>query len=346
VVELAAHREPPPGWEHLARELGTFYHDHRWVTGLARCFRFEASFLAATESGSLVGGLPLLRVPGLLGRARLVSLPFSYAAGPIARSADAARALLEDSTRLARERGVRRVEIKQANPPWDAARGFVRNVHYHAYRLDTSGSEGDIFKRLHKSSTQRGIRKAEKSGVNVRVGTSHHDWLEMALLQESTSHRHGVPAPPRGFFLVLCKALQQVGLAELYVAEVPERGVAAAIVVWKGPRDWIYAFGASRDELLEYRPNHALLWRAIRDAAAAGIVFDFGRAAPEQKGLVEFKRRWGGEPVPLAYDYWPGAGGLNVARRDQGALGAAARVWSALPAPIARVGSALYRYLG
>jgi hypothetical protein len=346
VVEISAHRDPPPGWERLAREIGSFYHDHRWVMGLSRSFRFEPLFLAATDAGSLVAGLPLLRVPGLLGPTRLVSLPFSYAAGPIARSPDAARALLEESARVAGPRGARRLEIKQANPVWDAANGFVRNVHYHAYRLDTSGSESDIFKRLHKSSTQRGIRKAEKAGVKVRVGTSRDDWLEMARLQERTSHRHGVPAPPRGFFLVLCKALQHAGLAELYVAEVPERGVAATIVVWKGPRDWIYAFGASRDELLEYRPNHALLWSAIRDAAAAGVVFDFGRAAPEQEGLVEFKRRWGGEPVPLAYDYWPGVGGLNVARRDQGALGAAARVWSALPAPVARVGSALYRYLG
>ena len=345
-MEISAHSEPPVGWELLASELGMFYHDPRWIMGLARAFRFDALFVGASESGSLVAGLPLLRVPALLGRSRLVSLPFSYAAGPIARSADAALAVIAESTRLAGSAGVKRVEIKQANPRWESAPGFVRNVHYHAYRLDTSGAEDDVFKRLHKSSTQRGIRKAEKSGVKVRVGTSRDDWLEMARLQESTSHRHGVPAPPRGFFLVLCRALQDVGLSELYIAEVPERGVAAAIVVWKGPREWIYAFGAARDELLEYRPNHALLWAAIRDASGAGVVFDFGRAAPEQEGLVEFKRRWGGEPVPLAYDYWPGAGGLNVARRDQGALGTAARVWSALPAPVARVGSALYRYLG
>src|SRR5690242_317746 len=98
-----------------------FYHDHRWVMGLARSFRFEPVFLTATEAGSLVAGLPLLRVPGLLGPARLVSLPFSYAAGPIARSADAARALVEETARLAGERGVKRVEIKQSNPTWDAA---------------------------------------------------------------------------------------------------------------------------------------------------------------------------------------------------------------------------------
>lgn len=345
-MEITAHAEPPEGWGRLARELGMFYHDPLWITGLARTFRFDPLFLAAYDSGSLVAGLPLLRVPGILGGARLVSLPFSYAAGPIARSTEAALAIAAESTRIAVQRSVKRVEIKQVSPPWDPAAGFIRNVHYHAYRLDTSGGESDIFKRLHKSSTQRGIRKSEKSGVKVREGTSEADWLEMARLQERTSHGHGVPAPPRKFFLDLCRELQRAGLSQLYIAEVPERGVAAAIVVWKGPREWIYAFGASRDELLEHRPNHALLWAAIRDAAAERVVFDFGRAAPEQEGLVEFKRRWGGEPVPLAYDYWPGAGGLNVARRDRGALGAAAKVWSALPASVARLGSALYRYLG
>lgn len=354
-MEISIRPEPPEGWEKLALELGMFYHDPRWVLGLGRTFGYEVSFLCAVDSGVLVGGMPLAAVPGLLGPRRLVSLPFSYAAGPIARSDEVALALAEESARLAKRSGMKRVEIKQAGTHREAAPGFSRSVHYQAYRLATSGGEAEIWKRLHKSSTQRGIRKSEKAGVRVRGGEgavgggraeSEDDWLAMARLQERTSHRHGVPAPPRRFFLGLGRELQRAALSTLYIAEVPGRGVAAAIVVWKGPREWIYAFGASRDELLEYRPNHALLWAAIRDAAAAGVVFDFGRAAPEQEGLVEFKRRWGGEPVPLAYDYWPGVGGLNTSRRDQGALGAAARVWSALPAPVARIGSVLYRYMG
>lgn len=325
-----------------------FYHDPRWILGLGETFGFKVSFIGAIEDGELVGGLPLATVPALLGPRRLVSLPFSYAAGPIARSANVALALANAAAQLAARSGIKRVELKRPSIEWEPGSGFSRIVHYHAYRLDTSAGEEDVWRRLHRSSTQRGIRKSEKAGVKVIRADpdSEGEWLEMARLQERTSHRHGVPAPPRKFFLGLCRKLQREGLAELYLAEVPERGIAAAIVVWKGPREWIYAFGASRDELLEYRPNHALLWAAIRDAVAAGVVFDMGRAAPEQEGLVEFKLRWGGEPVPLAYDYWPGVGGLNVARRDAGALGMAARVWSALPEPVARVGSVLYRYLG
>jgi len=42
----------------------------------------------------------------------------------------------------------------------------------------------------------------------------------------------------------------------------------------------------------------------------------------------------------------PDAGGLQQARRDRGVLALAARLWSWLPAPLARLGSGLYRYLG
>jgi hypothetical protein len=61
---------------------------------------------------------------------------------------------------------------------------------------------------------------------------------------------------------------------------------------------------------------------------------------------VEFKRRWGGQAIPLAYDYWPTPAGLNIAARDRGSMAAVAAIWSRLPAGIARLGSGLYRYLG
>ena len=87
-------------------------------------------------------------------------------------------------------------------------------------------------------------------------------------------------------------------------------------------------------------------WAGLRRAAANGITVDLGRTAPEQGSLAEFKQRWGSEMTPLAYDYWPGIGGLASRRRDGGPMALATAVWSRLPRPVARWGSALYRYLG
>jgi hypothetical protein len=336
----------PDGWAELAAERGTFYHDPAWIAAIGDCYRYPVRYLTCRSDGRLVGGLALALVPRLVGRHRLVSFPFSYAAGAMAADPDVQLQLAAAAVDLGRRLRSHRVELKQVGDAAPAAPGFVRSTHYSTYRVDTAGGEAAVWKRLHAASTQRGIKKGEKSGVRPVVGDSESDWQTMATLEELTARRHGVPAPPRRFFIDLCRQLQQRGLATLLLARLATGEVAAGIVLWKGRTNWIYAFGASVPALLAVRPNHVLLWRAMQDAIAAGVTFDLGRAAPEQTGLVEFKTRWGGVPTPLAYDYWPSASGLNVARRDRGVLGLGAAVWSRLPAAVTRWGSGLYRYLG
>jgi hypothetical protein len=337
--------DPPDDWGGFAAAHGTFYHQPEWTECLRRIFRFRVDYFSARAEGQLRGLLAMAQVPALLGPRRLVSLPFSYAAGALAHDHETVSALGEAARERARELGIRRVELKSRGEHQPAP-GYQRSTHYSTYEVPTEGGEAALWGRLHPSSTQRSIRKGQKAGLIVRRSESTEDWLIMAELEERTAHGHGLPAPPRRFFTDGCQRLQGSDLAALYLAFTAEGVPAAAITLWKGPKSWIYAFGASDPAQLEHRPNHVLIWTAMQDAAAAGCRFDLGRAAPEQEGLVEFKRRWGGQALPLAYDYWPEPGGLNVARRDRGSLAAMAAVWSRLPASVARFGSGLYRYLG
>jgi hypothetical protein len=347
-VPLQVERRPdaPADWDGFVRERGLFYHFSRWIAGLSACFGYPVHWLAARDGESLAGVLALAEVPSLFRRPRLVSFPFSYAAGPVATDREAAFALFRAARDLAGERRASLVEVKQLGTAEEPAAGYVRSTRYSTYRLHLDGGEPDIWKRLNADSTRRGIRKAEKAGVRVGRAGAAADWEAFAGLEDVSARDHGLPAPPRSFFRDLCPGLQSEGLADLYLAHLADGRLAAGVVIWKGLREWIYAFNASSRGLLEDRPNHALLWRVIRDAGAYGAHFDLGRAAPEQTGLVDFKLRWGGQPIPLAYDYWPAAHGLNVARRDTGTLAAAARLWRLLPLPVARLGSRLYRYLG
>jgi len=347
-VNVARHADTPPGWDALARERGNFYHQAAWITGVARCLRYRTHWLTVGEGDHLVGGLALAEVPALFGGVRLVSYPFSFIAGPMAETPDVAHALLAESAALAGERRARRVEIKQfgptAPPP---ASGWVRSDRYRTYRVLPDGGEAAVWKRLHVTSTQQRIRKGQKAGVQVVDGRTPDDWLAMARLEERIQQGHGVPAPPRALFLDVCRGLQEAGLADLYLAKVPDGRIAAGFVMFKGPREWIYAFSASDPALVkDYRSTHVLLWEGLKRAVAAGVVLDLGRTAPEQASLAEFKERWGARGDPLAYDYWPDAGGLLNARRDRGVLAVGSRVWALLPAPVARLGSVLYRYLG
>ncbi len=344
---VARHAEPPPGWDALVRAHGTFYHDRRWLEEIVRCFGYRLHILTVGPAQAPSGGLALAEVPTLLGASRLVSFPFSFIAGSMAADPDSHLALATAARALAAELRVRRLELKHLGERLPAAAQLTRSTRYTTYRVSTEGGEQAVWNRLHVTSTQQRIRKGQKAGVTPLDGTSEADWLAMARLEERVQQGHGVPAPPRRFFLDSLRRLQQAGLVDLYLARIPDGRIAAGFVMFKGTREWIYAFSASDPALVrEYRPTHVLLWAGLQRAAAAGVTLDLGRTAPEQASLAEFKQRWGARPVPLAYDYWPSAGGLAQASRDRGPLALAARVWAALPAPLARLGSTLYRYLG
>jgi hypothetical protein len=295
----------------------------------------------------LDAGLALAEVPTLTGARRLVSYPFSFIAGTMARDREGAWAACAAAADLVKGTRARRVEIKALGPGYDPAPGFVRSTRYTTFRVPPDGGEQAVWKRLDRTSVQQRIRKGEKAGVAVVMGETEADWLAMARLEEGVQQGHGVPAPPRRLFTGLLRGLQHAGLVDLYLARIPDGRIAAGFVMYKGPRDWIYAFSASEPSLVrEYRATHVLLWAGLRRAVAAGVVLDLGRTAPEQSSLAEFKLRWGATAVPLVYDYFPTAGGLNQARRDRGPLALAAKLWARLPAPVARMGSGLYRYLG
>ncbi len=344
-VDVAA--DPPADWAELARRAGGFYHDPAWVLALRETYGFRLHCLSARAGDGLAGLLALMEVPRLARTPRLVSLPFSYAAGPLADDAAVSVALFERALGLARERKVHRLEIKMRAPVTPPLEGFERVLRYNTYRISLGGGEESVWGHLHAESTRRSIKKGMREGATVERAEGEAAWTDMAELNERTAHRHGTPAPPRRFFVRTCRELQGAGRADLYLARAPDAVLLGGIVVYKGPAEWIHAFGASTPAASPYRATHLLLWRAIRDAIAAGIpVFDLGRASPDQEGLVEFKRRWGGEPIPLAYDCWPGAGGLHSEPRAHGGLALAATLWRLLPSPLARAGSFLYRYLG
>lgn len=346
-MSVTAQAEIPGDWGALARREGGFYHEPEWLDGLASTFGLRLHVLTERDpEGTLTGGLALAEIPRLFGPRRLVSFPFSYACGPISSTPGSLAKLGEAAVELARARGIARIEVKHRPTAPPPAAGFERVEHYATFRIPGGLEEDEVWKRLHASSTRRSIRKAQKSGLEVEEGGDDPGaWRAMALLQDDSSRRHGMPSPPHDFFTGFCARLARVGKAQLLLAR-GSAGVVAAIVVWLGARERIYAFGASQTEALDLRPNHMLIWRAINESIRAGADFDLGRAAPEQAGLTEFKRRWGAERLPLAYDYWPHAFGLNAARRDTGMLAAGARAWAVLPTPIARLGSFLYRYLG
>ncbi len=153
---------------------------------------------------------------------------------------------------------------------------------------------------------RRNIRKAEKSGVQVRLGT-REDLAEFHRVYVETAERDHFT--PRGlvYFERMWDALNSDSQGDdhyhemtLHLAEYNAHLAAATIMIRVGDRAW-YSYGASTTADRDVRPSNALQWDMITRAHESGCrVYDLrGISATLDPanhliGLVRFKVGSGG----------------------------------------------------
>jgi CelD/BcsL family acetyltransferase involved in cellulose biosynthesis len=286
----------------------------------------------------------------LHGARKWVSLPFTDYCPPLASAPREEQELVTALRRESRAAGVRRVEVRApltgagldpAGERTDAA------ALRHVVALDDGAAA--VYARFHPSQVKRSIRRAEREGLTVRRADDPRDLLDTFYrLHLQTRRRLGVPVQPRRFFRLLWDGPVSVGMGSVLIVETDGRPIAAAVfLTWN--KTAIYKFGASDASAWGLRPNHALMWHAIRTACEQGCRwFDFGKTAVGQEGLRSFKLSWGATEEPLAYRT------LGAASGRDGAPPSADRLGARLLRPVIRhspllvcraAGEALYRYV-
>ena len=153
---------------------------------------------------------------------------------------------------------------------------------------------------------RRNIRKAEKSGVQVRLGT-REDLTDFHRVYVETAERDKFTPRGQVYFERMWDALNGAspnndGYHELtlHLAEYDGHLAAATIMIRVGDRAW-YSYGASTTADRDVRPSNALQWHMITRAHEAGCrVYDLrGISATLDPanhliGLVRFKVGSGG----------------------------------------------------
>ena len=333
-----------PRWSAFvaAHPDATPFHLPQWSATIAECYGFRAFVLAALSPDATVGAaMPVITVPRPWGGrrgAKWVTLPFTDHCPPLlAGGVDENEwsAFVSDTASTA---GVRRVHVRAAVGT-DAREVAVRHV------LPLTDDPDAAYRRFHRSQVQRNIRRAERDGVVVRTAEARTDLTEIFYrLHLQTRRRQGVPVQPRRLFELIWRHLIAPGHGTVLVAEHGGRPIAAAVFL-RHNGTVIYKYGASDSSAWSLRPNHALLWHAVRAACAAGDrVFDWGRTDFDNAGLRDFKTAWGAVEQPLRYTTL----GAPAAASDLGAS-RAARVLGATirhsPAWVCTAaGAALYRF--
>jgi CelD/BcsL family acetyltransferase involved in cellulose biosynthesis len=334
----------------LAQEASeTFYLMPEWLELISRLYGYKLLPLGLrNEAGQLCGFLPLCLVQNRPRSRRLVAFPFSDYCPLLADSAEHAQELLDQALALTADQRADCLELRCGpNELLQADSRFVTSDLYVRWLLPLAKEAQMMWSQLRKP-VQRQVRKAAQLGVQVRLAERREEMLRYYQLHLRTRcKKHGLPAQPRRFFLELWETFARSGRLRLWLAEYEGQPIAGMIFLAAGGT-LRYAYGASHEGYLQLAPNNLLMWQAIEQACNEGFrVLDLGRTACANQGLMEFKRRWGAEKVPLPYYYYPRQAGPVSTSEESRVYRLLTSCWRVLPLQVSGpLGGLLYRYLG
>ncbi len=328
-----------PRWAAYVQRRQTLPSRHPgWLAALAKGLKHKPYCVEALLGGQLVGLLPLCYVRSLLFGRFLVSLPYLNTGGVLADDEKIAMALIDRAVELADRLKVRHLELRHEKPIEHPALTQTLTTKVHMRLALPSGSE-----RLWKDfdpKVRNQIRKGEKAGLTVHWG-SRELLGEFYAVFARNMRDLGTPVFGRKLFDSIL--LEFAGDAELCVVRSASRPIAAALLV-HGPGTTEVPSASSLRSHNATNANMFMYWHLLQRAIARGQgVFDFGRSSRDSN-TFRFKKQWGAEPEPAAWQYYVRQGSASDMRRESGKYDRMVRIWRRLPLPVTRwIGPSIVR---
>ena len=282
----------------FVREHGksTFFHQSGWRRVIERVFRHEPMDLVAWRGGELVGVLPLMRSPGLLGGSNLISTPYAVYGGALGGDAEADQALLSAAVRLADTMRVGHLELRYRDDPGP---DLVGSDLYWTFIRDLPDDPEEVLARMPKKSRADARKAREAHGLSM----SHGVWYVDDLYRFFLANKHGLGSPgmPPGYFRALVDEFE--GSVMVHLVRREREPLAAVMSFAWGDTLTAYYSGTTEGADRNYKASNFMYMALQEWAVEEGFrVFDFGRSRRDA-GAFQFKRHQGFEPRPLQYRY-------------------------------------------
>jgi FemAB-related protein (PEP-CTERM system-associated) len=345
LVEEAAVRDFRDGdaarWDaYVERAPGaTFFHRIGWRRILEEVFRHRTHYLVAERRGTVAGVLPLAEVKSRVFGHALVSLPFAVYGGPVGDDGTVEDALIDAAGRRARELRVEHLELRNVvsrRAEWPRQDLYV--TFRRTLLADVDANMLSI-PRKQRAMVRKGAKHGLASELDVDAG-------RFFALYADNMRRHGTPPLSRRYF---DRLRGEFGDACEVLTVVDDHGAPVSAVMSFYFRDTVLPYYAGDTTAArDLAANDFKYWELMRRACERGVrVFDYGRSK-RGTGSFDFKKNWGFEPTPLAYEYL-------LLRRDTVPQNNPANpryrafiaLWRRLPLPVAnRLGPHIVRALG
>jgi serine/alanine adding enzyme len=287
----------PADWDEFvnAHPQASGYHRWGWRQVFERAFGHQTVYFVARRGHSIIGALPLVFFDTWLFGRFGVSLPFVNYGGVLAQEEEVARALFQAASEAAAASRLAHLELRHRSQRFPELPVKHHKVSM-TLRLATDEKAG--WERLDRKVRNQ-VRKAEKSDLTTSVGGRRL----LPAFYHVFSHNMrdlGTPVYSKRFFETVFEQFPED--ARVYLVQRGARPVAAAIsYAWRDTIEVPWA--SSLREFRPLNPNMLLYWFVIKQAIVDGFrIFDFGRSTPDE-GTYHFKRQWGAEPEPLAWEY-------------------------------------------
>jgi hypothetical protein len=229
---------------------------------------------------------------------RIVSLPFSDHCAPLIDNEQSLARLTVRLVKVAHESDCKYVELRPISLT-QALPLFQKSKSFYLQRLDLRPGADEVFRRLHRDSIQRKIRRAEREKLRIEEGRSTELVRTFYQLVLHTRRRQGLPPQPLAWFHDLAECM---GKSLVIRIAYKDRQAIAGILTLEHKNILVYKYGASDERFHNLGGMACLFWEAIHDAIGREIVeLDMGRSDISNPGLITFKERWGATRTTLTY---------------------------------------------
>lgn len=332
-----------PDWDQLllTNDKYSFFYSSEWARTICKTYDYKAIYFTSFENGNISKLFPVLEVNSRLTRKRAVALPFTDYCEPISENKEQFEDLLEFVSQYGKKAGWKYLE-------WRGGNDYVNGTPYHSvylvHSVELDKEEKELIKSF-RDSTGRGVRKAIREGVQVRIDNSMQAVKRFYRLHCVTRKYYGVPPQPYRFFENIQRYILSRGKGIVVLAFYGEREVAGAVFFHLGRRA-IFKYAAFDRRYQGLRPNNLVMWEALKWFSQNGFQkMNLGRTELENSGLLQYKRGWGSETRIVNYYRYDLKRGNYVP--ESGRTEWLFHIFRKMPGPLLNLaGTLLYRHVG
>ena len=305
-MELKVFETPGKEWDEFASQYtDLIFYQSVWSEVLRKGLGGQPLYFYLRGGGKIVVGLPGVLLNFMMFKIFYASIPYGNLIGENSYYP----AFMELLEREFRKRGIDQVRMTES-PFSEPFRPIsYKRVSSKCSLLDLRGFDKEKLWESYKKYIRRDIRKAQRSGVTIRSGSSKEDVRILYELYLASMDRNRTMAKyPFQWFEAISEEMGKKGIGIFRLAEFNQKAVAGAVFIHSSTSTH-YFHNGSQYEFLKFCPNELLIHSSLEKAMEAGnTYFDFMGSDPADFPLIRFKEKWGSRSMDIhtyVKDYHP-----------------------------------------